>query len=448
MGFRFQVKCAVLLLVSCFAIVRSVAQEPFPVTASYDNVLQRAQQENKLLFLVIHRGDSVFSRFPTTFSAAIRQSLEDRFVSGVIPLPPDSVYHPLHRTFQIDGSMYLFADSDGMPLLRYNRPISNEDTLLMLIDSARVIAEGETMGTLLQQYRKGVRSRALLRSLLELYQAFDMYTDEQVLNDYLAQLAVQELNNFETVVFLLSCGPAYDSRAYRLTHTNNKMVDSLYAALPLPQRKRINQRIINQTFRASLDDRAYSHGLGRFVANTWQPNYLRAALGQSYYQMEYHRLVKDTTSYVVAARNHYNRFYDRVSLDSLAKVDFASEQDTGRPTLDSAGNVAFLKWFSKHRKRYERDRAQGLDFASRQFLLFGEDHPQALSDAIRWQQKAIALWPDNPRFRHTLALLLYQVGFYAQAEAEQEQVVDDLEDDSLIHRYMLDVLERLRARTL
>ena len=452
MYFPFISKVVVFFLVACTIVTRSAAQQSFPATVSYEEALQRARRADKLLFLIIHPGDTLISQFPTSFSKRAVEALGDRFVSGVVPLAPDSIYHPLHQMFHLLRPIYLFADADGIPLLRYNRAIRSEDTLMKLVDSVLVIAEGETMGKLLHQYHKGVRSRTLLTALLKQYQAFDMYADQQVLNHYLSMLSVQELNNFETVVFLLGCGPSYDSNAYRLARTNNKMVDSLYATLPLPERKRINGRIIEQTFRESLDKRVYNYGLGQFVAGTWRPHYLRTEMGQSYYPMEYKRLLKDTSAYINAARNYYNAFYYRVSPDSLAKLDFAHQQGDDIPRrgniLDSAETVAFLKWLPKHRKRYESEQALGLNVAGCQFLVFGKGNPSALFDAIRWQQKAVTLRPDNAWYRHTLALLLYQVGFYAQAEAEQKLAMTYLDNAKASYRKMHDILERMQARTL
>src|SRR5690606_8584119 len=200
----------------------------------------------KPIFLFVKNGEST-SSFSRPLSQQTRRRIETQFVSGTIELDRDDFAHPLHKAYHFPRSAYLFTDAKGFPLLRYNKPIHTEDTLLYLIDSVNMLAKGQTMGKLMQQYKKGFRSQPILRELLNQYQIFDGFTDQQVLNDYLSQLTVQELNNFETVVFLLRCGPVYNSKAYQLARINDKMVDSLYATLPLPTRRKINSRVIRQT---------------------------------------------------------------------------------------------------------------------------------------------------------------------------------------------------------
>lgn len=445
-----------ITLVGFLISFRSFAQTDFPGPADYDSLCVQAKREGKPLFMIIHQRDEFFAPFGMSISKKTKNSIDEKFVSGIILLDPDDIDHPLHRAYHLTTPIYLFTDPDGFPLLRYAKKINDEDTLLNLIDSVGTIASGETMGKLLQQYKKGVRSRTLLLNLLKHYQAFDQYTDQQVLNDYLSQLTIQELNNFETVVFLLSCGPVNNSKSYRLARINDKMVDSLYATLPLPTRKEINGRIIRQTFREALDKRDQSlvNGLGRFVSSSWGSHYLRGEMGRNYYSMEYQRLFRDTAAYIPSARNYYNRFYYPVDPDSLAKLDFFHERGADIPRrgrgwgLDSAENVIFQKWIEKYRQRYQEDQARALSFGARQLLDFGIGNSEALFDAIRWQKKAIELRPGRGQYHHTQAQLLYHVGLYVEAEAEQRKAISLSKSDKRRNRQMREALKLMQARSL
>ncbi len=438
---------------SWLVVHRLAAQTNFPPSRDYDSLLNDAKQKGKPMFLVIHQGNESFSPLEFQISKNIKDIIRKQFVSGTVQLDPDDFNHPLYKTYHLATPICLFTDSDGVPLLRHNKPITQEDTLIGLIDSVKTIAKGETMGKLMQQYKKGIRSRPLLMNLLKQYQAFDQYTDQQVLIDYLSQLSVQELNNFETVVFLLSCGPIYNSKTYRLARINDKMVDSLYAILPLPMRIRINNRIIHQTFREALDkqDYAITRNLGYFVGRSWRPHYLRGSIGDSYYPMEYKRLHRDTSSYIQMAQNYYNAFYYRVDPDSLAKLDFANERGVDipqrGPVLDSAESIIFQRWIEKHRKRYQEEQAVALSFGARQLLDFGKNNPKALFDAISWQQRAIAFRPGHGQYHHTLAQLLYHVGLYAQAEAEQRQAIALSKSNKVRYQQMRESLKQLQSRS-
>lgn len=449
------IKIILFFFFSWFVAHQLAAQPKFLQNLSYDSVQNLAKLHDRPMFLVFHQRSEQFSPFTeVSISQKTKDILHDQFVSGVVRIAPDDINHPMLKAYHLKTPIYLFTDKDGYPLLRYNKQIRQEDTLMKLIDSAKTIAAGETMGKLVQQYKKGFRSPSLLRKLLEQYQAFDQYTDLQVLNDYVSQLTVQELNNFETVVFLLRCGPVYNSKTYQLAYTNRKMVDSLYATLPLPTRKDINGRINRRTFREALDKRDFSlaQNLGMFASRSWQPHYLRAQMSQSFYPTEYKRLVRDTSTYLPMARNYYSTVFYYVDPDSLAKLDFANNRNgntprRGRQILDSTENILFQQWIEKNRKQYQEEQARNLNYGARQLLGFGKDNLDALFDAIRWQQKAIALRPERGQYHHTLAQLLYHVGFYAEAEAEQQKAIELYKPQKHYYKQMREVLKQMQARS-
>lgn len=411
-----------------FLIFFSVnAQSHFPARLGYDSLQTVAKAQGKMMFMMVHQRDEAFEPLKTPVSKKTRSYMEEKFVSGIIQVEREDIQHPLAKAFYLTTPVLIFADSEGYPILRYNLPIKDEKTLLHLADSAYILAKGETLGKLVKEYQKGKRNQALLRKILTQYQDFDYYTDQRVLNEYLGQLTIQELNNFETVVFLLKSGPVYNSSIYKLARTNGKMVDSLYASLPLPTRIDINRRIIRQTFRHALETSNFylTQELQQFVRGTWSSNYLRSQISGSYYPMEYKRLMKDTVGYVSMARNYYNANYYRVSPDSLASVDYAVDQKIKvsryQWRLNRVQRFEFQDWYEKHRTRYNQEQARYLSQGARQILAFSGENTDALYDAVRWQRKAIEQYPGRGQYHYTLAMLLYKLGFSAQAKTELQR---------------------------
>lgn len=451
---RCYLKSAVLAFLYFFIYPVVAQQATFPQKNDYLHLLERAVQERKPMFLVVHQRDEQFVPFKGTVSKKAKDILSTQFVSGIVQVDRDDFNHPLAQTFQMNNPFYLFTDKDGIPLLRHDKAVDGTIELERLIDSVATLAKGETLGKLTAQYRKGMRQQSILTKMLQRYQAFDQYTDQQVLNDYLSQLTIEQLNNFETVTFLLSCGPVYNSKTYLLARTNGKMVDSLYSSLPLPVRKKINNRIIQRTFREALDKKDFSlaQHIGYFTYQTWTSNYLRGAASQDYYPLEYKRLMKDTVAYIQMARRFYNDRFYRIDPDSIARIDFVQDHQIKLsrkgPLLDSAQNAAFKQWIGKGRQYYQGDQARNLNYGAQQILAFAWNSPDALFDAIRWQTKAIDLKPDIAQYHHTLALLLYRVSFYAQAEAEQEKAISLSKLNKGRHKEMQAVLKQIRSRLL
>lgn len=441
-----------LFLFVLFLIFFSVnAQTGFLERVDYDSIRTVANTQNKLMFLLVHEQNENFEPLKASVSKKGRAYINENFVSGIVQVKRENFQHSLRKAFYLTSPVYLFADSEGYPILRYNRPIKDEKVLLQLADSAHTLAKGETLGKLVRQYQKGMRSRALLTKLLTQYQFFNYYADQRILGDYLSQLTVQELNNFETVVFLMKSGPVYNENIYRLSRTNAKMVDSLYATLPLPTRIDINSRIIQQTFRQSLETSNFylAQELQQFVRGTWSPNYLRAEISSAFYPMEYKRLMKDSLGYVAMARNYYNVNYYRVAPDSLARVDYAVDQKIAvsryQGQLKRVEEETFKKGFEKYQTKYMREQAQYLSYGARQILAFAPNNTDALFDAIRWQQKAIEQEPERGLYHHTLAMLLYKVGFSAQAEAELLRAKALYKPDKIKSREMETLLKQMKS---
>ncbi|APU96371.1 hypothetical protein K2F45_07150 [Sphingobacterium siyangense] len=452
---HFKFQSAVFIFLCWVFVYPAIAQQQtFPQKEDYLQLLERAAKENKPMFLVVHQRDDQFIPFRGSVSKKAKDILSTQFVSGIVQVDRDEFDHPLQRAFYLNKPMYLVTDKDGIPILRIDKAVDGGDELERLIDSANTLAKAETLGKLIAEYRKGMRQQSLLSKILRYNQTFDQYTDQQLLSDYIAQLTIEQLNNFETVIFLLSCGPVYNSKSYLLARTNNKMVDSLYSSLPLPVRKKINNRIIQRTFRESLDKKNFSlaQEVGYFAYTTWTPNYLRASNAQAFHPLEYKRLMKDSLSYIQMARNYYDQSFYRVDPDSLSRIDFAQDRQIqftrNRLLLDSAQNAEFKSLVGKGRKYYQDDQATNLNYGAQQILAFEKNNPEVIFDAIRWQKKTIELKPDVPAFRYTMALLLYRVGFYAQAEEEQQRAVKLSKSNKLYQEKMKAVLKQMQSRLL
>lgn len=429
------------------------AQTDFLERADYDSIRTVANKQNKLMFLLVHEQNESFESLKALVSKKNKVHISDKFVSGIVQVKRENFQHSLRKAFYLTRPVYLFTDSEGYPILRYDLPIKDEKTLLHLVDSAYTLGQGETLGKLLKEYKKGKRNGSLLRKILAQYQELDYYADQRVLRDYLGQLTIQELNNFETITFLLKSGPTYDGNIYKLAYTNAKMVDSLYAYLPLPTRLSINNRIIRQTFRQALETtNLYQvQQLEHFIRNSWNPNLFRGNISGAFYPMEYKRLLKDSVGYVELARNYYNNNHYRLSADSLARNDYAISKKIApysyRVILTSDQTADFEKWYEKQRTRYNQEQAQALSYGARQLLAFAGDNTDVLYDAVRWQKKAIEQSPRKGQYHHTLALLLYKLGFYAEATAELQRAKELYKPNQIKYAEMKVLLQQMKART-
>ena len=164
--------------------------------------------------------------------------------------------------------------------------------------------------------------------------------------------------------------------------------------------------------------------------------------------MKYLWSVQDTTRYLPRAKDYYDTFFYRLDQDSLAKLDYAYNQKINISyrglVMDSVENNRFKKWLEKNRPHYVKAQVNNLNYGANQLLSFGKDDSEILFDAIRWMQRSIELIPDRGDSRYILAKLLYQVGFHAEAIAEQQRAVELYKPQKRHHKRMQDVLKQMR----
>jgi predicted Zn-dependent protease len=110
-------------------------------------------------------------------------------------------------------------------------------------------------------------------------------------------------------------------------------------------------------------------------------------------------------------------------LDSINLASFLYRFTIGR--ADSSADVErYRKDRAYHATRITYQAAKGLDFAARSYASL-INTGNNLREAINWSRRSLALQPDDPQFRKTLARLYYKTGQYDDAVATLEEALNE-----------------------
>lgn len=325
-------------------------------------------------------------------------------------------------------------------------------SFLLLLLTRYTMAQTYTVDNGLHAYQEkyaiGNRSTSFLKQYIRKLDSLDLPVDQQLLDEYVGSLQIRDLDNFETVSFLLQQGPALQSKTYRLIYMNQTIVDSIYHKLPLDVRKKMNGKIIQNTTKRAVQEKdinsAYS--LSNFMYSAWQEsNLFLADMERDRVVVEYLEQVADTTQYFQRAVDYYNRFYLYSTPDSMFKMNFAAHNK--RPYHQHLDSATQAKWDhipESSKRPYDTLFANSLHHAAASFLKLGAKGSYGYS-GLQWIQAAIKWRSDVPEYYHTYAEILASLQLFQEAIAKEEQAIklsEQQRQDTTVYKRKLKILKK------
>jgi len=301
--------------------------------------------------------------------------------------------------------------------------------LLLLIaqyTTAQTNTAENDLRTYHEKYALGNRSSSFLKQYLRKLDSLDLPADPQLLDEYVGSLQVRDLDNFETVSFLLQQGPILQSKTYRLIYMNQTIVDSIYHKLPLSVRKKMNGKIIHNTFQKAIREKnidlAYS--VSHFIYNSWQEtNRFLAEIERDRILVDYLEKTADTAQYFTRASSYYNSFYMALTPDSMFKMNLAAHENKSyRLPLDSTIQKRWNQVPEAKKRHYDTLFAKNLHHAAASFIQLGAKGPR-LYTSLQWIQAAIKWQADVPGYYHTFAEILASLHLFQEAIVQEERAI-------------------------
>lgn len=441
---------------------------------SLTQVFAKARQQNKPVLVLLlpppppanlppalkkSRGESGINR-PAVTAALNKDFLNKELVFGTAEAAA------VVRKYTVVGyPTYLYFGPDGTLLYRSYGNASTEERYLRDLQAFRQAqADPENLSHLQEEYRQGNWSAEFLKRYISKRRQMGLQADPKVLDAYVQLLPVQAFDQAAEVVFVLENGPIAGSKAQKLTRLNTRLYDSLYQALPLPQRVAINKSIITNTIAQAIatKDRSLAMQGAEFARGTWNKDYVRGSRAYETHMLHFYSSTKDTTDYLRSAFSYYERYYMTVSADSARKVvaalqAFRQAQRAHREKLAQAvGKPAGANLVTTSTSAVQPvGIASGppgsflMDLNNGAWAIYqtGTRNSQYLLRAVQWSKRTVDLAP-TPYNYDTLAHLLYRLRFFSEAEAMQQQALAAARQEKAPTTGYERELEKIKKRTL
>ncbi|SKB86468.1 thioredoxin family protein [Daejeonella lutea] len=440
------VLCALLL---CSGIARSQ-------TIKYESSLAKAEKEsiaqNKpLSILVTIQPPAFVNNFLSGLQdEQVVKKFNENFVNFKIDRS-DSASKEIITKYKLQGfPVFVFVDSKGG--LLYQRVGNLPPPMFSaMLDEAMERSKGKSLVEYDRQYASGNDSVAFLKEYINKRINAGITSNADIIEKYVNNLAVRDLNNYNEVLFILKSGPLADGRAYTLVNTNRKMVDSVFKREMYDVRVAINNRIIENTMASAIATKnmARAFAASAFTQRTWNSDFLQGQKSSSARMLQYFSAIKDTTAYFRQAIQHYDRFYMNIGVDSIRKLDRKIE-DQARSNANEQAALSRPPGAGIRSVSYavpSSTTAADLNNGAYNIYMTGTRNQNTLSKAMLWSKRSIELIPNAASY-DTLAHILYRLGFHAEALTTQEKAIALAKEEKSDVKQLQDELLKIKNKTL
>ncbi|GAB2788334.1 hypothetical protein HNQ93_003057 [Hymenobacter luteus] len=433
---------------------------------SLDNVLKKARKLQKPVFLLLIA--------PPPQSGLSKEKQEQFYGTG---LDDASVAPVLQREFLLvqasfntpEGKRtarryhvsayptYLYLHPDGTVLHRSFGNTRDPQRYLRDFDVfRRKLADPANLSQLEQRYAAGEREARFLRQYIQARRSVGAPISPALLDAYVGELPVKAFDQFAEVLFVHECGPVVDSRAYKLARLNKRLVDSMYAVLPLAQRVAFNNLIINNTMQAAIAtrDQGLAQQGANFARGSWSgKDFTRGMRTYEQNMLRYYQALRDTTHYLPLLISFYERHYMATPADTIRRQRAAQQalrsfqQPTPYPNLARPDLGATVVRMVPAVRGGVDTYALDLNNGAWTVYTSGTRRTSYLTQAMRWSQRTIDLDP-RAAYYDTLAHLLYALRLYTEAEATQQKAIAQAKKENLPGADFQQVLRKIKTRTL
>jgi len=426
----------ILLLLLCSAPVFS--QIVFQKDLTWEQLSKKAKAEKKLVFL--HLEDDQCQQCNDVasqgFGASIlKEKYENNFVSQRSNVKTENG-KKLAEKFGITGALVsLYIDADGNILNRFNGSTSAAFVYAEQADIAVGRKGGKKLADYEKEYKAGERSSRFLKEYIFKRKELSLPIDA-LLEEFVGQLPIDSLKNYEVVRFILGQGPSINSREYNIVQSGapRSLIDSVYKTIPRAEAVAMNNAIINNTFRLAVEkrDQQLAYQLSGFIQNTYKIDYQNGQLASRRNLIRYWYAVKDTVQYESQVRGLLDYTHMIITVDSLKKLDDAAlKRQHPLPPVPFRKEPMAPVNFAPPSQFYHME----LNEHAWHFLELSSK-PRDLETALKWSYQSMELFNGlnqgrqhpmrlgNPAYLDTYAQILYKLGRKQEAIEWQTKAVE------------------------
>jgi len=291
----------------------------------FKEALEKARVQNRLVIVILdskecQQCNEVASK--GLENAEVKKRLVKDYVC-IRPEPSGEDWNDLLQKYSsTDAFGIMFFTPKGQFLSQVNSSSSRAEFYLEQIDLAESnLMEAKQIDRLTRTLSRGNPNLKSLEQLIIKRQKLRMPNDS-LIDRFVLQLPPDSLKSKRVLKLLVRQCPDLTSETFKLIRKDFDLFNQAWYTIELKERVAINNTIINKTRKIAIEskDEKLALQVANFAASI-QYDVTAKRRAQLWNMMEFSREIKDTTNYLNLAYSYYNRFYMRISVDSIQKID-------------------------------------------------------------------------------------------------------------------------------
>lgn len=423
-----------LLLLFAITQIQTAFGQNINYQKTFAQTLNLASKVNKPIFIYfttknVHLPDSLHIKPDGFTSPETTAYYNKNFINFTVDLS-DSTGLKIKNMYYPDAfPAYIFLDSKGGLVYKASGITNPADKYIAFAKTAlQRIKSGNTITHFEQLDKEGkLTAGTQLKQLMDLRRALNMPDDQSLLDRYVATLTVKDLDDYNTILYVLQAGPLANSKTYTLININRKLIDSIFKKESLATRTAINTRIITNSHTLAIKnkDLALAQSAANYARYTWGKDYRKASKISTSEMLMYYKGIKDTLNYFNTADYYYDDYYMNISSDSARRSSvYAPETINLSPksifTPNSSGVI--LTTHVIKASPYSSVAAT-LNNVAWDFYTMGTHNRIHLVKALMWSKRATEL-DAQYSYYDTMAHILYQLNFIDEAMINQQKAIN------------------------
>jgi len=316
-----------------------------------------------------------------------------------------------------------------------------------------------TLAVYQEQYKKGERSKTFLENYIEKATRSEEYVDD-VLDIYLQKYGKNA--NDSLLDFLLKNTMTFDNKVVDFLVKNKTKINATHQGVNMDYLTEWQQQLPYHTFKKAVknkDEKLVDLLYNNMVKYEFPSN----ILGKYAFQIMYFEQTKDdvkANAKNIEMMNYLTNLpqnkYDAQNKYELDQIKNVIKQQVKKAGISDSQEVEIVKNTLTEHPEYAYSAnflaAQKLNETSWNIYEDGKADSKSLENALKWADKAMALTPNLPQwsmFADTYAHLLYKVGKKDDAIKIQEQAVKSEKEKGTGNAKDLESsLDKMKSRTL
>jgi len=468
-------KKALLLILAILCTVFYSFAQKLNTTNTFNKALTQAIEKNKPILLIVAvprlTNPVITNGVNVKYTGALEnkeviEKINETFVVYRTVMTDTAVRSILSRSSVTSFPAYVFLRPDKNVFYKDFGNFSQNSRYFSMIDSALNAYKLKPISELENEYNANKEDIELLKKLIDARKKTGINNNAELIEQYVNKLKIGDFNDYKTVLYILEAGPYTNGNAYKYSHSNQKIIDSIYKKEPLQKRMSFNNFMINNTMNDAIKGKNFimAQSAANFTRNTWNRDYQKGAKAYDSQLMRYYLGVKDTAQYLQTATYHYDNFYMRIGADSIKKIEAREREALQKRDLS---NIIDRKIVSKERMdslmkldgkqkitqtfvtvgSTSSNFANELNNAAWTFYQTGTRNLNYLTKAMLWSRRSIELNPIGGYY-DTLAHLLYRLGYFEEAIKTQEDAIEKSKLQGMNPVNLQAELKKMKARQI